>query len=476
MDSHFFSDDRNGKEFDHSDRFLSDMLKMFREGSLNDVCIKLHDGDIKANKSVLAARCEYFAAAFRWNDNNNQKVEKIVVDDCSKKIMTRIIEYIFTGILKVKDLNLLEFLELKDQVRKMFPGDKLMGPIEEVLKIEDHRYVYMKGIINVLPTSKVIAKAASLVETGNLQSEVMVEFARTIESLIWHEKRGEKNEERTRALANLVSYGVIDSIQHLKLEFRHDPLGNYLQELIPCVTGTLDLCNLIKCHDLTTLLDGVHCKVLDLATEKLNHEETEALVRAMRSRVEKLILMTFEDWEMDYDTFSKYKGDGKCSEVHLIDCSDNNLSSLLDSVNCKELHLLSRSTDLNQAKTEALVRAMTSRVEIVHLGGSKDGVYKDSVCLDFETLKKYKGDGKCKEVHCNHVSMGWSSFDGPREYWDFSKDEHEDLITASDGYILGKKDKWLDDDSAKTWAEKIDWDIEVKIQNCEFLLSRKKEV
>ena len=133
--------DRSIKEFDFKDKFVNDMMKMLSDGSFNDVCIKLHDGEIKAIKNVLAARCEYFAATFRWKSNNNHNVEEIVINDCSKKIMTRIIEYIFTGILKVKDLNLLEFLELKDQVRKMFPGDKLMGPIEEVLKIEDHRYV-----------------------------------------------------------------------------------------------------------------------------------------------------------------------------------------------------------------------------------------------------------------------------------------------------------------------------------------------
>ena len=50
------------------------LKEMLRDGSLNDVCIKLHDGEIKANKSVLAKRCEYFAAAFRWKENNNQEV------------------------------------------------------------------------------------------------------------------------------------------------------------------------------------------------------------------------------------------------------------------------------------------------------------------------------------------------------------------------------------------------------------------
>merc|ERR1740122_447004 len=121
-------------KLDLSERVASDMLKMLREGSFNDVCIKLHDGEIKANKFVLAARCEYFAATFRWKNNNHQDMQEIAINDCSEKMMTRIIEYIFSGILKVNDLKLLEFLELRDQIRKILPGDKLEGKIEDLLK------------------------------------------------------------------------------------------------------------------------------------------------------------------------------------------------------------------------------------------------------------------------------------------------------------------------------------------------------
>ena len=173
---------------------------------------------------------------------------------------------------------------------------------------------------------------------------------------------------------------------------------------------------------------------------------------------------------MDYDTFSKYKGDGKCTELHIYDNTDY-LSPLLDSVNCKELHLFTTSKDPSKGDTEALVRAMSSRVEILHLGGSNDGV-----TLDFDTLKMYKGDGKCREVHCNSVCIGWSWFDGPHESWDFEEEERKKLITASDGYILGMKDKWLDDESAETLAKQMNWDLHVKIQNCQYLLSRKKRV
>ena len=101
-DETHFSFIYNVMGFDLRERFQNDMKEMLRDGSLNDVCIKLHDGEIKANKSVLAKRCEYFAATFRWKSNNNHDVEEIVVNDCSTKIMTRIIEYLFTGILKAE--------------------------------------------------------------------------------------------------------------------------------------------------------------------------------------------------------------------------------------------------------------------------------------------------------------------------------------------------------------------------------------
>ena len=489
-------------KFDLSDRVVGDMFKMFREGTFNDVCIKLHDGEIEANKFVLAARCEYFAATFRWKDNNNHKdmdMETIVINDCSKKIMMRIIEYIFSGILKANNLKLLEFLELKDQVRKMFPGDQLEGKIDDplmnlrgsyILPDKDKRFSLHYPSLAIPPTNEEIGTAVSLVETGNLQPEVLVELARVIESHImkWN---GEWFEENTMALANLVSYGVIESVQHFKLDLR-DPLSNYshLQTLVQCVTGTIDITNVQysdateEPYNLVTLFDAVNCKELQLYAEKLNQEETEALVRAMTSRVEILHLNLQTGFDLDHDSFSKYNGDGKCREVRIFNHSDCDLSALLDSVNCKELHLYNETKILRKDETEALVRAITSRVEILHLG-SKYEEYKDTVTLDFDALTKYKGDGKCREVHCNNLCIGWSSADDP--IYRFSDDDDDDYddhdhdnergqgsyLRSDDGFVYGMQDQWMDDESAGAWAEQMNWDFKVINQDGEYLLSRK---
>ena len=85
---------------------------------------------------------------------------------------------------------------------------------------------------------------------------------------------------------------------------------------------------------------------------------------------------------------------------------------------------------MNQEETEALVRAMSSRVEIVHLG-NKESVWSKwgdlPVSLDFDTLTKYKGDGKCSEVHCNNLHIGWSDDNGDDSCdggWDTCSQKH----------------------------------------------------
>ena len=363
----------NGEGFNVRDRFLSDMMKMYREGSFNDVCIKLHDGEIKANKSVLAARCEYFAATFRWKNNNNHDVDEIVVNDCSKKIMTRIIEYIFSGFLKAMDLNLLGFLELKDQVQKMFPGDEVEKMMEHYLIVYDntreeldyrHKFSF--------PTNEEIVKAMSLVESGNLQSQVLEELGKFTEK-----ETNNYGLKQISALASLAYHGVHNSVEELYLisnerlcslslfgAYNFHPLDlgfvpvEHLQALVPCVTGSVFITNVIN-----------------------------------------------------YD-----------------------MTSLLDSLQCKELHL---AQILNQDETEALVRAMTSRVEIVHLG-NRDGV----TSLDVDTLTKYKGDGKCREVQC---------------FW-------IDLLNSGG-------DRWIDYESTETWAEEMNWNIDTSTDICTEIIS-----
>ena len=149
-------------------------------------------------------------------DNNNHDVEEIVVNDCSVKIMTRIVEYLFSGILKAKDLNLLDFLELKDQVQKILPGDMLEEKMETYLKGSNDvraqstsKSMIFPGMCFgfSFPTNEEIVKALSLVESGNLHSQVLVELGKNIE-------KERDCPKKVTALASLVHHGVLTALSY----------------------------------------------------------------------------------------------------------------------------------------------------------------------------------------------------------------------------------------------------------------------
>ena len=126
-------DEHNTYDADFREDFNQGMLCMLSEGSSNDVRIILSDGEIMANRDVLAAQCEYFAANFRFKKETQDDRDYIEIKDCSKEVMERILKYLFTGSIKFKDLSLLQLLELLNQVKKMLLKDVLQNLINKYI-------------------------------------------------------------------------------------------------------------------------------------------------------------------------------------------------------------------------------------------------------------------------------------------------------------------------------------------------------
>ena len=120
---------------DFKEDLSNDMMRMLAKGSTNDVKIVLDDGEIRAHWEILALRCEYFAATFRWAEGNNQEGSgDIRIQDCSKEVMERVIEFLFSGVMRFKDLGLLQLLELVNQVRKLMLRDDMRQKIEDYIR------------------------------------------------------------------------------------------------------------------------------------------------------------------------------------------------------------------------------------------------------------------------------------------------------------------------------------------------------
>ena len=117
--------------FEDRDKLLDDLIRMMEQGSLNDVKIKVSDGEIAANKDILIVRSDYFATMF----SNSKFVEGETgfVDmshcDCSKAVMEKIIKFIFSGIIKFRDLSLIQLLELS-HMSEMMLLDKIKSEVD----------------------------------------------------------------------------------------------------------------------------------------------------------------------------------------------------------------------------------------------------------------------------------------------------------------------------------------------------------
>ena len=76
------------------------------------------------------------------------------------------------------------------------------------------------------------------------------------------------------------------------------------------------------------------------------------------------------------------------------------LVGILESVRSKELDITRQTLDSD--KTEALVQSMESVVETLWLGFNAEGLESELLTLSIATLTQYSGQGKCREVRCDH--------------------------------------------------------------------------
>ena len=72
-------------------QLAEDILKMLERGSLNDVKIKLSDGEIVANKDILIARSDYSATMFSNNRFIEGETGSVDMRHSSKAVMEKII-------------------------------------------------------------------------------------------------------------------------------------------------------------------------------------------------------------------------------------------------------------------------------------------------------------------------------------------------------------------------------------------------
>ena len=97
----------------------------------------------------------------------------------------------------------------------------------------------------------------------------------------------------------------LDNIWLQEIDLSTVPI-QHLISLLSSVKRTVNISCEVTGWDLVTILDSLQCQEIRLGCKRLGREETQALVRAMESRVEKVFL--YNEIELDLEALAEYSG------------------------------------------------------------------------------------------------------------------------------------------------------------------------
>ena len=120
---------------DHRSQLSEDLFALLMKGSSNDIKIILDDGEIYANKDILAIRSDYFSTMFSNTAFVEGKSGEVTVKNCTKEVMMAMLRYIFTGTLNLQIYRCCSLLEMMNLSRSMLlKNDMLFQSIESYVK------------------------------------------------------------------------------------------------------------------------------------------------------------------------------------------------------------------------------------------------------------------------------------------------------------------------------------------------------
>ena len=164
---------------------------------------------------------------------------------------------------------------------------------------------------------------------GILPSGVMESFAGEVEG--WLVYQG--NLPLIACGVSLARHGLLRSLEEMTLGDQNDDVvdlnsvpAEHLASLVSSVTKWVGISNVVGC-DLVTILDSVKSQELHIWHQSLGSEETQALVQAMESRVEKVKL--WREVTLNIRILMDYNGQGKCWELECVcDTADKHKGQL----------------------------------------------------------------------------------------------------------------------------------------------------
>ena len=106
-----------------------DLLDSLKKEEFSDIKIEALDGEVKANKTILSIRSEYFSRMLSPNNNFRESSNGRVKLPYPKVVVEKVVTYLYSGEMDCDDMELGPLLDLMELL-------KMMNLTEEVKQVE----------------------------------------------------------------------------------------------------------------------------------------------------------------------------------------------------------------------------------------------------------------------------------------------------------------------------------------------------
>ena len=131
----------------------------------------------------------------------------------------------------------------------------------------------------------------------------------------WSDLRYEPSEAELKTAAQLAQEGYLSSVKNMQIENKNisEISTDNMSKLASILTDTVYITNITPVSQLGTILASVQSELLWLGHVSLSEENTQALVTAMRTRVQTVAV--WSGLTLDPELLSAYDGQGHCNKL-----------------------------------------------------------------------------------------------------------------------------------------------------------------
>lgn len=343
---------------EHLDDFISNVSSLFQKPELSDLTLVIENQDVRVNRSILAARCEFFHALL-FNGMKETHLTRIELPTAELKSFKLLLRFIYSGKLPLSNLTSEELAELLVSAR-YFCLEKLVCDIALYLRLHINKS-------NVWLLYKV-AKSFYIEQLAKACERF---FDKNAESILQHEEFNCLDVEELKEMVSRDSFYASEKaiLRAICVYYRNNAFGKTSSQCVKLLKELLEpvRLSLLSVTEIKTIFAEFKLPIYDPSAQEEIHLEKHRSALPINERnvsisikrpsslksptiKKKLMLATTTPSPVLTVAFGENQSNIPiriCDEIEELQCS-------LNQDDCSNLDLMESTTNINALATSKL--------------------------------------------------------------------------------------------------------------------------